>query len=234
VPGTHVDVQDLDVDYFAFSFHKVLAPFGVGVLYGKEHLLRDSAPFLYGGDMIAPGQVGPDHVGYNDLPWKFAAGTPNILGTIVSAQALRLLLDLVLDPEERFFRTRREIDAAAVRAAFDLVSEHTRTLTTRAMAELQLVDELTIYGPADARERTSLVAFNVAGWNPMHLADRLNTAGVESRAGCHCASLAHRELGLNPMGSCRLSFYLYNTLDDVECATAAVRATVTRRAAVAR
>ena len=84
---------------WSFSFHKMLAPFGVGVLYAKRRLLDDSLPFLYGGDMIAEGQVFPDHVGYNGLPWKFAAGTPNILGTIASAQALRLLLDLALHPD---------------------------------------------------------------------------------------------------------------------------------------
>src|SRR6185312_9246703 len=80
VPGSFVDVQALDVDYLAFSFHKLLAPFGVGVLYAKEHLLASSLPFLYGGDMIAEGRVFPDRVGYTCLPWKYAAGTPNILG----------------------------------------------------------------------------------------------------------------------------------------------------------
>src|SRR5262247_3149995 len=77
VPGSFVDVQDLDVEYLAFSFHKMLAPFGVGVLYAKRHLLASSLPFLYGGDMIAEGRVFPDRVEYNALPWKFCAGTPN-------------------------------------------------------------------------------------------------------------------------------------------------------------
>src|SRR5689334_12589340 len=98
VPGSFVDVQALDVDFLAFSFHKLLAPFGIGVLYGKEHLLASALPFLYGGDMIAEGRVSPDSVEYNSLPWKYAAGTPNILGTIVSAQALRILMDLALAP----------------------------------------------------------------------------------------------------------------------------------------
>jgi Aminotransferase class-V len=74
VPSTPVDVDALDVDYLSFSFHKILAPLGVGVLYAKEHLLESSRPFLYGGDMIAEGQVFPDRVAYNDLPWKFGAG----------------------------------------------------------------------------------------------------------------------------------------------------------------
>jgi cysteine desulfurase/selenocysteine lyase len=85
-------------DFLAFSFHKLLAPFGMGVLYARQHLLESSLPFLYGGDMIAEGRVLPDLVEYNALPWKYAAGTPNILGAIVSAQALRLLLDLALAP----------------------------------------------------------------------------------------------------------------------------------------
>ena len=108
VPSTAVDVQALDVDYLAFSFHKLLAPFGVGVLYAKEHLLERGLPFLYGGDMIAEGRVTPELVEYNDLPWKYSAGTPNILGVVVSAQALRLVLDLVLRPAGgSWFRTAR-------------------------------------------------------------------------------------------------------------------------------
>ena len=85
VPGTFVDFQLLDADYLSFSFHKMLAPFGVGGLVAKEHLLNASLPFMYGGDMIAEGRVTSEHVEYNELPWKYAAGTPNILGTIVSA-----------------------------------------------------------------------------------------------------------------------------------------------------
>src|SRR6185369_13253198 len=82
VPSTAVDVQALDVDYLAFSMHKVLAPFGVGVLYGKQELLESARPFLYGGDMIADGGVTAEHVEYDTLPGKFSAGTPNVLGAI--------------------------------------------------------------------------------------------------------------------------------------------------------
>ena len=117
VPGSFVDVQALGVDYLAFSCHKMLAPFGVGVLYARQHLLEASLPFLYGGDMIAEGQVSPERVGYNALPWKYAAGTPNILGAIVSAQALRLLLDLALTPDRpAYFGTPRPIERAAIPA----------------------------------------------------------------------------------------------------------------------
>ena len=89
-PGSCLDVQAMAADFVAFSCHKLLAPFGVGVLYARERLLREWVPFLYGGDMIAGGQVFPDRVEYNALPWMYAAGTPNILGAVVSAQALRL------------------------------------------------------------------------------------------------------------------------------------------------
>jgi cysteine desulfurase/selenocysteine lyase len=211
------------VDYLAFSFHKLLAPFGVGVLYGKEHLLASTLPFLYGGDMIAEGQVFPDRVGYNALPWKYAAGTPNILGTIVSAQALRLLLDLALTPHRpAYFATTRPIQRAAVRAAMHRICAWNRQLTSRALNGLAGIDAVTIYGPHDPARRTSLVAFNLADQNPFHIAEALNRAGVESRAGCHCATLAHHALNLTPPASCRLSFYLYNTLDEVDRAVNAV------------
>jgi cysteine desulfurase/selenocysteine lyase len=224
VPGTPVDVQALDVDYLAFSFHKMLAPFGVGVLYAKPHLLAASRPFLYGGDMIAEGQVFPDRVEYGDLPWKHAAGTPNILGTIVSAQALRLLVDLALTPDApRYFRSRLALAADAVAQAMTRVGRHGRALTQRALDALGAVPGVTIYGPGDADRRTSLVAFNVDGWNPQDVAGALNAAGIESRAGCHCATLAHRHLGLEPAASCRLSFYVYNTIDEVDRAAGTLR-----------
>lgn len=227
VPGTFVDVQALDVDYLSFSFHKMLAPFGVGVLYAKEHLLRSSLPFLYGGDMIAEGRVFPDHVDYNALPWKFAAGTPNILGTIVSAQALRIVLDLALTPQRAtYFGSARAIDRDAVRLAMQRIGHWNRTLTAHALQRLAEVPGITIYGPRDAARRTALVAFNVADRNPMELAEALNGRGVESRAGCHCATLAHHALGLAVPASCRFSFYFYNTLDEVDRAVDALEAVV--------
>jgi cysteine desulfurase / selenocysteine lyase len=231
-PGSSLDVQALGVDFLAFSFHKMLAPFGVGVLYGRERLLRSLRPFLYGGDMIAEGRVTPERVEYNALPWKYAAGTPNILGTIVSAQAMRLLLDLALTPDRSaWFGTARPVDRAGVRAAMARVAAWNQRLTARALDRLAAIDGITIYGPRDAARRTSLVAFNFPGRDPMTLAAALNEAGVESRAGCHCATLAHHALGLTPPASCRLSFYLYNTLDEVDRAVDAVAALVAPRPA---
>jgi cysteine desulfurase / selenocysteine lyase len=230
VPGAAVDVQALDVDYLSFSFHKLLAPFGVGVLYAKEHLLEGSLPFLYGGDMIAEGQVFPDRVEYNDLPWKYSAGTPNILGAILSAQALRLLLDLALSPRHPvWFGTGMAIGPDDVKRAMAVVALWNRTLTAHALDRVEAVPGLTVYGPRDPARRTSLVAFNVGRRDPMALANSLNEAGVESRAGCHCATLAHHALGLTPPASCRLSFYLYNTLDDVDQAVDALGRVVADR-----
>jgi len=184
-------------------------------------------PFLYGGDMIATGRVFPDLVEYNELPWKFAAGTPNILGTIVSAQALRLLVDLALSPDApQRFRRPGPLARPDVAEAMDRIGEHTRQLTEQALTMLARVPRLRVYGPRNALRRTPLVAFNVEGRDPFAIAERLSEAGVEARAGCHCATLAHRALGLIPPASCRLSFYLYNTPEDVDRACRAVAAAV--------
>jgi cysteine desulfurase / selenocysteine lyase len=220
VPSTYVDVESLDIDFLSFSFHKILAPFGVGVLYGKEHLLASMPPFLYGGDMVAglPGSVTPTQVNYNELPWKYSAGTPNILGAIVSAQALRMLLDLSLSPEQDvYFMTEKEIDRKDVRDAMDRITSYNQSLTARALERISEIPGIHIYGPHDAKRRTSLVAFNVAGRSPFDLADALNEFGVESRAGCHCAGLAHHSLHIP--ASCRLSFYIYNTMEEVDTVT---------------
>jgi cysteine desulfurase / selenocysteine lyase len=232
VPGSFTDVQALDVDYLAFSFHKMLAPFGIGVLYGRQHLLEGSLPFLYGGDMIAEGRVLPERVDYNALPWKYAAGTPNILGAIISAQALRLLTDLALTPQHpTYFGAGSPLERTAVRTAMERVTAWNRQLTARALEGLCAIPGITIYGPRDPARRTSLVAFNVAGHDPIRLAEALDRAGVESRAGCHCATLAHYALGLSPPASCRLSFYLYNTPDEVDRAVDALAAIVAGRTA---
>ena len=228
VPGNAADMQTMGADYLAFSFHKMLAPFGVGVLVAREERLQQSLPFLYGGDMVAEGQVFADRVAYNALPWKYAAGTPNILGSIVSAEALRLLLDLALTPEQgHYFGTAQPLQRAVIQHAMGRVTAWCHKLTARALQRLHAIPGITVYGPRDAGERSSLVAFNVAGHDALALAQALNDAGVEARAGCHCASLAHRALGIE--SSCRLSFYLYNTLEEVDRAVGAVADIVAQR-----
>lgn len=225
--STRVDVQEMDADFVAFSFHKLLAPLGVGVLYAREDLRRSLPPFLYGGDMIADGMVFPDRVEYNELPWKFSAGTPNILGVIASAQVLRLLVDMVgADPDRAWFRTDDPLAPAAVDAAMAAVAGHAASLTQRAIEGLSQVRGLRIYGVPAGQDRTPLVAFNVRGHSPFDIARALNAQGVESRAGCHCATLAHHDLGIEPAASCRISFTLYNTPEDVDLAVQAVRRAV--------
>ena len=213
MPGTFVDVQALDVDYLSFSFHKMLAPFGVGVLVAKEHLLESSLPFLYGGDMVAEGQVFADRVGYNALPWKYAAGTPNILGTIVSAQALRLLLDLALTPTRlALLRTATcRSNAARSQRAMDRVADWNRQLTARALERLGAIPGITIYGPRDAARRSSLVAFNVRGPRSDGTGAGVERGRGRSRARAATARRSRTRRSADSAASCRLSFYLYNT-----------------------
>ncbi|GAA5208355.1 aminotransferase class V-fold PLP-dependent enzyme [Microbacterium kyungheense] len=225
--SSRVDVQEMEADFVAFSFHKLLAPFGVGVLYAREDLRETLPPFLYGGDMIAEGQVFPDRVEYNDLPWKFSAGTPNILGVIASAQTLRLIVDLVgADPTRAWFRTDDPLEPGAVDAAMAIVAGHAASLTRQAMEGLSTIAGLRIHGASVGEDRTPLVAFTVEGRSPFAIAHALNAQGVESRAGCHCATLAHHDLGLEPAASCRVSFTVYNTPEEVDRVVAAVRRAV--------
>jgi cysteine desulfurase/selenocysteine lyase len=235
VPTAPIDVSALDVDYLSFSFHKFLAPFGVGALYAKEELLRESRPFLYGGDMIAAGGVYPDRVEYNELPWKYSAGTPNILGVIASAQALRWVADMAApDTDDACFGTVTPVPRQRTTAAMRAIGEHTAALTTRAHDLLARIPGLTVHGPDNGIPRSPLLAFSVRGWSPFTLAEALDARGVEARAGCHCATLAHRFLRLDPPASCRLSFAVYNSTDDVDHAAGALRDVVTGRTPPAR
>jgi len=224
VPNMFIDVQKLDIDFLVWSFHKMLAPFGVGALYAKEELLKEMRPFLYGGDMIAEGKVSPEKVEYNVLPWKFTAGTPNILGTILSAEAIRLLIDFSLNPGQyKYFMTDKKLESMDVEKAMKNIEDHEKNLIGEALKILQEIPSIEIYGPKSAENRTSLIAFTHKYKNPLKIAEELNKLGVESRAGCHCATLAHYYYGLNPPASCRLSFYIYNDLKDVRKACLAVK-----------
>ena len=145
-------------------------------------------------------------------------GASNFLGTRNPLAAVR-----ALGPPRR----------AAVQAAMNRICAWNRQLTSRALDGLGGIGGITIYGPRDPAQRTSLVAFNLAGRDPVAVAEALDRAGVEARAGCHCATLAHHALGLSPPASCRLSFYLYNTPDDIDQAVAAVAAIAAGRAPAA-
>jgi cysteine desulfurase/selenocysteine lyase len=174
--------------------------------------------------MIAEGQVYPESVSYNKLPWKYTAGTPNILGNIVSAQALRLILDFALESDRWiYFRSDGKIDQIAVKLAMGKVNSYLQWLTKETIGRMSDIPGIEIYGPAEVEKRAPLISFNINGINPMTLANKLAERGVEVRAGCHCASLAHRYLELDPLGSCRLSFYIYNNIEDVEKAVDSVK-----------
>jgi len=228
VPNIFVDVQKLELDFLVWSFHKMLAPFGVGALYAKEDLLLKMRPFLYGGDMIAEGKVSPEQVEYNGLPWKFTAGTPNILGTILSAEAVRLLIDFSLGYPKSFgkykyFMSGKKLEREDVKKAMDNIEDHEKYLITEALKILGEIPNIKIYGPKNSENRASLVSFNYENKNPLEIASDLNKVGVESRAGCHCATLAHHCYKLNPPASCRLSFYIYNNIEDVRKACLVVK-----------
>jgi cysteine desulfurase/selenocysteine lyase len=226
VPNANVDVGKNDVDFLAWSFHKMFAPGGVGALYAKEEILQSMRPFQYGGDMIAEGQVTPEHVGYNSLPWKFTAGTPNILGSILAAGAIEFLIDgimgisqdITVDTISEFHPERYQIERA-----MDAVKDYGQGLSTYLLEELSRINGLTIYGPKDPVRRTSLVSFNIKGKDPFEIANYLNQHGIESRAGCHCATLAHHFYGLTPPSSCRMSFYVYNNFEEMEAIVNAIK-----------
>jgi cysteine desulfurase / selenocysteine lyase len=228
VPNKFVDVEESDVDFLAWSFHKMLAPFGIGALYAKEKLLNRMRPFLYGGDMIAEGKVSPEKVEYNILPWKFTAGTPNILGTILSAQSIRLLMDFSLGyplgfRQYKYFMTDKKLERSDIEKAMKNIEDHEKILIGEALKILGEMPSIKIYGPKSAENRTSLVAFTCENKSPFKIAEELSKLGIESRAGCHCATLAHHYYKLDPPASCRLSFYIYNDLGDVRKACMAVK-----------
>ncbi|MBI4836961.1 MAG: aminotransferase class V-fold PLP-dependent enzyme [Candidatus Portnoybacteria bacterium] len=223
-PNMFINVRKLDIDFFVWSFHKMLAPFGVGALYAREELLEKMRPFLYGGDMIEEGKVSSEKVEYNALPWKFTAGTPNILGTILSAEAVRLLMDFALNPgQHKYFMTDRKLEVPDVEKAMKNIENHEKVLIEEALKILGGIPRLKIYGPKNPENRTSLIAFTHKGKSPFEIAENLNKLGIESRAGCHCATLAHRYYEIDPPASCRLSFYIYNDLGDVRKACWAVK-----------
>ena len=184
-PHMPVDVQQLDCDFYAFSAHKVYGPTGVGVLYGKERWLEQMPPYQGGGEMIA--RVRFTGTTFNELPYKFEAGTPDYIGTIATARALDYVTALGMD-------TIRAHEAALVRRALD---------------GLRTLPGLTVYGPA-----TSLISFNLQGAHPSDVGTLLDHLGIAVRTGHHCAQPLMDRLGIP--GTVRASFALYNTEADVD------------------
>jgi cysteine desulfurase/selenocysteine lyase len=189
VPNRPVDVTDLDVDFYVFSGHKMAGPTGIGCLYGKQEILEDMEPFLYGGDMIR--RVTFEDTTWNDLPWKYEAGTPLIAQGIGLAAAADYL------------------DGVGM----DAIQAHEERLTEYAYERLDEFDDVEIYGPP-ADDRGAVVAFNVDGIHAHDLASILNDHGVAIRAGDHCTQPLHQKLDI--AASVRASFYFYNTMDEVD------------------
>ncbi|MCP8313079.1 MAG: cysteine desulfurase [archaeon] len=190
VPHMPVDVHEIDCDFLAFSGHKMLGPTGIGVLYGKRELLEEMNPFLGGGDMIR--EVHLREASWDDLPWKFEAGTSNVAGAIGLGAAVDYL---------------NKIGMKNIR-------EHEKELTRYALDKMTKIKGIRIYGPKDAKVRGGVISFNLGDIHPHDLASILDGEGIAVRAGHHCAQPLMERLGVN--GTTRASFYVYNTEREVD------------------
>lgn len=189
-PHMAIDVRDLDVDFFAFSAHKMLGPTGVGVLYGKEEILEMMSPVEFGGEMIE--FVQEQSASWKELPWKFEAGTPNIAGVIGLGAAIDYLNEIGLDR----------------------IAQHERELVDYVFPKLQAIPGLALYGSQDQSKRTGVIAFNLDKLHPHDVATALDYEGIAVRAGHHCAQPLMRYLDVP--ATVRASFYLYNTKEDCD------------------
>ena len=189
VPNRPVDVEAIDADFLAFSGHKMAGPTGIGVLYGKRHILEEMEPYLYGGEMIL--KVDFEDSTWNELPWKYEAGTPVICQGIALAAACDYLDDIGMKRIER-----HESELAAY--AYDRLTEN---------------DDVEVYGPP-GDDRGGLVAFNLEGVHAHDLSSILNDSAVAIRAGDHCTQPLHDVLGAT--ASARASFYVYNTRAEID------------------
>ena len=189
-PSMPIDVKKLDVDFYAFSGHKMAGPTGIGCLYGKEEILDEMEPFMYGGEMVR--KVTYDSTSWNDLPWKFEAGTPPICQGIALARAADYLEKIGLDK----------------------IWRHDNELAEYTIESLLEFDGVEIYGPPIGEERGGLVSFNLEVPHAHDIASILNDYGIATRAGEHCTHPLHQKLGIS--GSIRASYYLYNTMEEVD------------------
>ncbi|MCC3381626.1 cysteine desulfurase [Paenibacillus farraposensis] len=193
-PHMKVDVQDIDADFYAFSGHKMCAPTGIGVLYGKKALLEKMEPIEFGGEMID--DVGLYESTWKELPWKFEGGTPIIAGAVGLGAAIDFLEGIGLDA----------------------IAQHESRLVSYALKRLREVEGLTIYGPAD--RHVGLVTFNLGDVHPHDVATVLDSKGVAVRAGHHCCQPLMR--WLKASATARASFYLYNTEEEVDALISAL------------
>lgn len=189
VPHIPMDVQKLDMDFLAFSAHKMCGPSGIGVLYGKRELLEEMPPFLGGGDMIK--RVKLREFSANDLPYKFEAGTPAIADAVGFGAAIDYLEAIGMEK----------------------IIEHEQQIVDYAIERLEEIPGLQIYGP-EAKKKGGVVSFTMSGSHPHDISQILDSHGIAVRAGHHCAMPLHNRL--NIPASARASFYLYNTKEEVD------------------
>lgn len=194
IPHIQVDVQDLDVDFFAFSGHKVYGPTGVGVLYGKEEWLDKLPPYQGGGEMIQ--SVSFEKTTFNELPFKFEAGTPDYIGTTGFAKALDYVSAIGLEQ----------------------IAAHEHELTTYAMQRLGEIEGMRFLG--EAAHKSSVVSFLVGNIHPFDMGTLLDRLGIAVRTGHHCAEPLMRRLGIE--GTVRASFAMYNTKEEIDALVAGV------------
>jgi len=189
IPHSHIDVQDLNCDFLAFSGHKMLGPTGIGVLYGKPELLDSMIPFMGGGDMI--NSVTMAESTWNDVPYKFEAGTPKIAQAIGLGAAIDYINEIGLTN----------------------IQDYVKHLLNIALDKLRIIDGLTIYGHQVGKS-SSVISFNLDGVHPHDLAQFLDQDGIAVRAGHHCAQPIMDKLGIS--STIRASFYLYNTEEEID------------------
>jgi cysteine desulfurase / selenocysteine lyase len=189
-PHLNIDVQDLDVDFLGFSGHKMCGPTGIGILYGKKHLLENMEPVEFGGEMIDFVELYDST--WKELPWKFEGGTPTIAGAIGLGAAIDFLNEVGLDN----------------------IAEHELKLSRYALEKLSTIEGISIYGPMDPAKRSGLVTFNITDVHPHDVATVLDAEGIAVRAGHHCAQPLMR--WLKATATARASYYLYNTEEDID------------------
>ncbi|MDW0341968.1 MAG: cysteine desulfurase [Nitrososphaeraceae archaeon] len=190
VPHMPVDAKNLDCDFLVFSAHKMLGPTGVGVLYAKKEFLEKMKPFMGGGDMIK--EVFKFHTNYNEVPYKFEAGTPNIADVVGFGAAVDYLEKIGMEN----------------------IRKHEIYLTEYALESMQSLKYITIYGPVDSKFRGGVISFNIADIHPHDLATIMNDHGIAIRSGHHCAQVLMQRLDV-PATS-RASFYIYNTKEEID------------------
>ena len=196
-PHFPVDVRDLDCDFFAFSGHKIYGPTGIGVLYGKEEWLERIPPYMGGGEMIKT--VSFEKTTFNDLPYKFEAGTPDYVASTGLARALDYVSTV----------------------GFDAIEAHEKDLTAYAMERMLEIPEMKIYGPRDVARHDAVISFQVGDIHHLDMGTLLDRLGIAVRTGHHCAEPLMHRLGIE--GTCRASFALYNTRAEVDSLVAAIR-----------